>query len=211
MSLFRRSLGSAFQATARFVLVIAAAVAAGAALNWATLLGVTGISLLKPASLAGSGGWLSKGTLTLVLGVAFPVVWLLAAQPMAIMSSARHVYRRHKDDVFNGIAAVLRAELGDADDERAAEWSERYEGLKKTLEDRQPALIRPVVRLAIRFSPLPEIEEKVRQGSGPVPIRLARAIVDQLEEHLTEGASLWLWVVFALNVAVIAAVVMLGG
>ncbi|MFN2375303.1 MAG: hypothetical protein ABR538_02125 [Candidatus Binatia bacterium] len=211
MSLIRRSLGSAFQATGRFVLVIAAAVAAGVAFNWAILLGATGIPALEAASLSGGAGWLSQGALSLVLGVAFPVVWLLAAQPMAIMSSARHVYRRHKEDVFSGIAAVLRAELGEADDARAAQWSERYEGLKKSLEEKQPALIRPVVRLAIRFSPLPEVEEKVRNGSGPVPVRVARAIVDQLEEHLAEGASLWLWIVFALNVAVIGSVVMLGG
>lgn len=211
MSLLRRSLGSAFQATGRVVLVLGAAVAAGAVLNWAILLGATGIPALEAASLAGSAGWLSQGGLTLVMGIAFPVVWLLAAQPMAVMSGARHVYRRHKEDVFTGIATVLRSELGDADDERAAQWSERYEGLKKSLEEKQPALIRPVVRLAIRFSPLPEVEEKVRQGSGPVPIRVARAIVDQLEEHLAEGASIWLWIVLVLNIAVIVAVVRLGG
>lgn len=209
MSLLRRSVGSAVQAGGRFIVVLAVITLAGTVANWALLLGLLPLPGAGALELSREAGWLAGGARVVVFGIAFPLAWLVAAQPAAMITAARHVYRRHKDDVVAAIHAVLRLELGEQAEADATHWLSRLEELESALEARQPAVLRPFVRLALALSSLPEIEQRVRTGSGPIVTRIAVAVADQIEAELREGASTWLWLVGIANAGamVVAALV----
>ncbi len=208
MSLLRRSFGSALLAAGRVAAVLAGFAIAGAGLNWLALLGFFPLPGADALELSREQGLLSSTARVALFGVVFPLAWLLAAQPVAVWSAARLVYRRHKDDVLAGITSVLRLDVDADADVDAAQWLARLEELKDAIAARQPAVLRPVVRLALLVSSLPAIEQRIRDGSGPMVTRVAVAVADQIEEQLSEGASIWLWLVGLANAGAIAVAIL---
>jgi hypothetical protein len=202
MAALARWAGSAAGAAGRAATTMIGAGLAGALVNWSLLLGASSIPMLAPFRSDGEGPLPYLGVVAL-FGIAFPLAWLIAAQPLAAMSAARHFFTRHRDDVLAGVSAALDGQIGAEAD--AAEWSRRIEDLGRAIEESQPAVLRPLVRFALRRSKLEEIKQRMRSGNGPVPERLAAAIVEQLDGQL-EGGRIPLAVVAAVNVATAAVV-----
>lgn len=161
----------------------------GVALNWLALL------LVLPSA----GGALSFGASALVFGVAFPVGWLVAAQPFAVGKGLRRLYRSQRDHLASLIAGALEREAGAAADAAPERWLDALDGLRGRL-DRLPRPVRPLVRLAVRRAGLEAVEATLRRGSGSVPQRIAEAIVDRLDAELGGSApAVWLWATVAAN------------
>ena len=210
MPLIIRSTGSALHTAARGLLIMIGFGLVGVVLNWGVLLGLAALAGLLPGGSPATGGVgaFSVGFLVLLLGLGFPLAWFMAAQPMAAAWSARHFYQRHKDDVMGAIERALQSELGDEDAASMERWSLTIGTLQQSLEQQQPRPLRPVIRLALKQAGIPELEAAVRQGSGPLPARLAQAVAHRFEDQLAGRGTMWLWVVFAANVVAVAVVIL---
>ena len=190
-----RSAGSsAILAAAIFVTVGVLAFA----LNWAMLLAV-----FPP------GGLLSSGARYLFFGLLFPVAWIAAAQPLAVASALRRFYRAHRDEVLTFISGALRSEVAGDSQHTVERWIGAFEGLRAHI-DRDPRIMRALLRLGLRRLPVEEIETALRSGSGPAPLLIAGAIADHIEAELAARASArWLLGVVAANLLAYLVVVLL--
>jgi hypothetical protein len=157
------------------------------ALNWIMLL------LVLPGE-----GLFSFGALMLIFGVAFPIAWLIAAQPFAVGRGLRRFLQRNRTDVLSFIAAALEQEAGGNADPAPDRWLGAVDALKSHI-DRYPRPVRPILRLGLRRVGIGEIETALRTGSGPAPVRIASAIADRLESEFAGSPTVWLWTVGAAN------------
>ena len=157
-------------------------------LNWLMLL------LVLP-----SGGALSAGASMLVFGVAFPIGWMLAAQPVAFGKGLQRLFRRNRDQLLSWIESALARGIDGKIDPDPERWLHAIDNLRSQV-DRLPFPARSLGRLGIRRTGAEAIESALRTRSGPVPSRVAEAIVDRLDaEFAGNGSKVLLWLIVTAN------------
>lgn len=203
----RRAVGSVFQSAALGLFVLLGSAVIGLVLNWVVVLfGVGPIAdRIRGVEAAGGGALLSAGVLIAVLGVAFPLAWLWAAQPFAATRAARHAYRRHKGEVLDVILQAVERHLGGTIDTTAERVTAALRAVRERLED-VPRLLKPVVRLALREAKLDRLEASLQGGSGPIGERVREAIDAYVEDDLMAGGATALRLVLVVNLLVIAGI-----
>lgn len=201
-------LRSALQGAGIAVLVSVGIAGAALLLNWAFLL--FGIGPIRDAMRGdapdGGVGPFSYGFLVLLLGIAFPIGWLIAAQQHAARLAARRVFRNHKAEVVAILTRAIEREVGEQPDD-AARWAAAFKQLRTRMAE-YPGVLQPVIRLALRRAKVDQLEQALLRGTGPVSTRFAGVTETYIEEEIIGSGAKWLWLVFALNAAAIVGILL---
>lgn len=146
-----------------------------------------------------AGGPVSAGAQMLIFGIAFPIGWLIAAQPYAVASGLRRFYRENRDQLLSLIAGAIEQEAGGGADPAPERWLRAVSELRGHI-DRYPRMLRPLLRLGLRRAGIEDIERALQSGSGPAPLRIAAAVADRLEAEFAGSTSaVWLGAAGAAN------------
>jgi hypothetical protein len=203
----RGSLGGAFRTMLSTVGFLAGVLFVAVALNWALLLYGLLPYLRAAGDQAAVARPLSTGLVVLVLGVAFPVGYLFAAQPLALRRAGRRLYAEHRQHALALVAGAVEKELGQGETVDPGRLQRALEAMRLSVED-QPAMLRPVVRVAFREAGVGRLEEALVESGGSVRGSLAKVIDEQLEDRVSGGGFV-LGAVAVANVLAVAAVVLL--
>jgi hypothetical protein len=191
VSILLRSSGSVLRALGTALLTIAVISAVGFLLNWAVL-------WLNPSR----WGWP-------ILGVLFPLAWMVAAKPIAVSFSLRRMFRLHREQLVAAIAHQIETGMDGKLELDGDQWSLTLQTLRQGLESQQPRVMQPVIRAALSQAGVTEMETAFRRGTGPAPARIAGIVADRLDQQLAGRGTLPLRIVLLANAVAIVGVMFL--